>query len=245
CFFARLRFVSAGAGVLLLLNKVLKKPRSFKKAPPGDPPPPMWIRAILFLTCTGVSFAHGSNDGQKGVGLIMLILIGLLPAHYALNPRYDAAQVNQTVATIQQVESILDQSGAGGSAGAAHGTLERIKAALAGKADLKSIPSEGRIGLRNDVLQADEELSAFEKEQGVFLSEADRKALKAAREQLRGAVDFIVPWVAVAVALALGVGTTVGWKRIVVTVGEKIGKTHLTYAQGAAAEIVAMTTIAA
>ena len=80
--------------------------------------------------------------------------------------------------------------------------------------------------------------------QGAVLSTQDRVTLKSGRAQLRKVVDFVVTWVVVAVALALGIGTTVGWKRIVVTVGEKIGKTHLTYAQGASAELVAMSTIA-
>src|SRR5262249_34709052 len=73
---------------------------SLYSEPQGDTPPPLWIRAILVLTCTGVSFAHGSNDGQKGMGLIMLILIGIVPTAYALNRAMDPSQVDtfQTVA---------------------------------------------------------------------------------------------------------------------------------------------------
>src|SRR5690348_17759800 len=69
--------------------------------------------------------------------------------------------------------------------------------------------------------------------------------IKRYKSAIDGATKFIPTWVKVAVAIALGLGTMIGWKRIVVTVGEKIGKSHLTYAQGASAELVAMTTIAA
>jgi PiT family inorganic phosphate transporter len=232
------------AGGLLLLSKELLKNRSLYEEPRGDQPPPMWIRAILFLTCTGVSFAHGSNDGQKGVGLIMLILIGILPTHYAINTKFDAVEAGKTLAGIQQVEPILARAG-GDAARALTDDLTQIREVLSDTAGLKSLAPQARIDLRNRVLRADEGLGQFENAQAAFLSPIDKEALEQFRSQMRGVVDFVVTWVIVAVALALGVGTTVGWQRVVVTVGEKIGKTHLSYAQGASAELVAMTTIAA
>src|SRR6266545_2681273 len=232
------------AGGLLLLSKELLKNRSLYEEPRGDQPPPMWIRAILFLTCTGVSFAHGSNDGQKGVGLIMLILIGILPTHYAINTKFGAAEVGKTLAGIQQVEPILARAG-GDEARAVIDDLTQIREVLSDTAGLNSLSPQARIDLRNRVLRADEQLGQFENAQAPFLAPADKEALEQLRSQMRGVVDFVVTWVIVAVALALGVGTTVGWKRVVVTVGEKIGKAHLSYAQGASAELVAMTTIAA
>jgi inorganic phosphate transporter, PiT family len=232
------------AGGLLLLSKELLKNRSLYKEPRGDQPPPMWIRAILFLTCTGVSFAHGSNDGQKGVGLIMLILIGILPTHYAINTKFDAADAGKTLAGIQKVEPILARAG-GDAARAVTDDLTQIREVLSDTAGLKSLSPQARIDLRNRILRADEGLGQFENAQAAFLSQVDKEMLEQLRSQMRGVVDFVVTWVIVAVALALGVGTTVGWKRVVVTVGEKIGKTHLSYAQGASAELVAMTTIAA
>jgi inorganic phosphate transporter, PiT family len=232
------------AGGLLLLSKELLKNRSLYKEPRGDQPPPMWIRAILFLTCTGVSFAHGSNDGQKGVGLIMLILIGILPTHYAINTKFDAAEAGKTLAGIQKVEPILARAG-GDAARAVTDDLTRIREVLNDTAGLKSLSPQARIDLRNRALRADDQLGQFENAQAELLSPVDKEALEQLRSQMRGVVDFVVTWVIVAVALALGVGTTVGWKRVVVTVGEKIGKTHLSYAQGASAELVAMTTIAA
>jgi inorganic phosphate transporter, PiT family len=222
------------AGGLLLLSKELLKNRSLYEEPRGDQPPPMWIRAILFLTCTGVSFAHGSNDGQKGVGLIMLILIGILPTHYAINTKFDAAEVGKTLAGIRQAEPILALAG-GDAARAVIDDLTQISEALSDTAGLKSLTPQARIDLRNRVLRADEGLGQFENAQVAFLSPVDKEALEQLRSQMRGVVDFVVTWVIVAVALALGGGTT----------GEKIGKTHLSYAQGASAELVAMTTIAA
>ena len=233
------------AGGLLLLCKALLKDRRLYDEPHGDTPPPLWIRAILLLTCTGVSFAHGSNDGQKGVGLIMLILIGILPAQYALSPRLDAMQINQLVADMQQIDGILARTSGGEDLGPLQDALGRIRGTLEGRAELNSLSAQERTNLRADILLVDDGLSEYEKERAGLVSGTDQKVLTQARSRLRGAVDFVVTWVIVAVALALGIGTTVGWKRIVVTVGEKIGKTHLTYAQGASAEVVAMTTIAA
>src|SRR5262249_36300896 len=211
------------AGGLLLLSKEMLKNRSLYEEPRGDKPPPMWIRAILFLTCTGVSFAHGSNDGQKGVGLIMLILIGILPTHFAINTKFDAAEVGKTLAGIQQVELILARAG-GDAARAVTDDLTQIREVLNDTAGLKSLSPQARIDLRNRVLRADDQLGQFENAQAAFLSPVDKEALDRLRSQMRGVVDFVVTWVIVAVALALGIGTTVGWKRVVVTVGEKIGK---------------------
>ena len=232
------------AGGLLLLSKALLKDRRLYQEPRGDQPPPLWIRGILLLTCTGVSFAHGSNDGQKGVGLIMLILIGILPTHYAISTNINAVQVNQTLANIKKIEPILVRAGNDGAARAIAEDLEQIGATLAG-AELKHLPAQERIELRSRILRADDELGKFAAAQGGLLTASEAATVKEFRSQVRTVVDFVVTWVIVAVALALGIGTTVGWKRVVVTVGEKIGKTHLSYAQGASAEIVAMITIAA
>src|SRR5262245_29778627 len=234
------------AGGLLLLSKMLLKNRKLYQEPEGDQPPPLWIRAILFLTCTGVSFAHGSNDGQKGVGLIMLILIGILPAHYAINTNFNSTEVDKTVAGIQRVEPILAKTArAGGDATSIlTDELVQIRTVLRDAAGVNNLSPQARIELRNLVLRADDDLGQFEKDQTALLSSGDKETIKQLRSQMHGVVDFVVTWVIVAVALALGIGTTVGWKRVVVTVGERIGKTHLSYAQGASAELVAMTTIA-
>ena len=232
------------AGGLLLLCKAFIRDDRLYAEPKGDEPPPFWIRAILLLTCTGVSFAHGSNDGQKGVGLIMLILIGILPAHYAVNGNLDLEDINGTVARVQQMDSLVGRFTMSGETATIQQELRQIAATLSDRQSLTNLSAQERSALRASILDIDERLREFEVMQGAMLSTQDRVTLKSGRAQLRKVVDFVVTWVVVAVALALGIGTTVGWKRIVVTVGEKIGKTHLTYAQGASAELVAMSTIA-
>ena len=247
--------MTAAAMLLLLAHRLI--PDKLLHAPPeGDTLPPTWVRAILVSTCTGVSFAHGSNDGQKGVGLIMLILIGLLPADFALNRSYDAAHMHQAVAVTQQLEvavketfgersATADRSGA-----AAHSKSDKvlselgeIRAALDGKASVREIPVEQRWQVRSRIVSVDGALTALEKDGGAAVTPAQSAALKKGKSELRGMTDYAPFWVLVMVAVSLGIGTMTGWKRIVVTVGEKIGKTHLTYAQGAAAEMVAAATI--
>src|SRR5262245_22830921 len=232
------------AGGLLLLSKAFVRNRSLYEEPKADEPPPLWIRTILLLTCTGVSFAHGSNDGQKGVGLIMLILIGILPAHYAVNSSVDFAQVKETLTQIEQMDALVGRFGANDEAETIRQDLRKIHETLSSKQSLTDLPAQERSAFRANILDVDERLSELEASHSASLSVETRGLLRSGRAQLRKLVDFVATWVVIAVALALGVGTTVGWKRVVVTVGEKIGKTHLTYAQGASAELVAMATIA-
>ena len=229
------------AALLLVVVKFVIRNPDLYKEPDGDKPPPLWIRGILCLTCTGVSFFHGSNDGQKGMGLIMLILIGLVPTQYALNNHFDAAQVAQTVTATQKLQAIVAKQN--GDNAALTADLAALQTGLNGKPDLKSMPVETRRELRVLIMRTTSGLDKFAKANDKSLSDDDKKAFKANEDQLKTTVDFIALWVKIAVAIALGLGTTIGWHRIVVTVGEKIGKTHLTYAQGAVAELVAMTTI--
>jgi PiT family inorganic phosphate transporter len=232
------------SALLLLVSKALIKNKALYEEPKGKAPPPWWIRGLLFLTCTGVSFAHGSNDGQKGIGLIMLILIGTLPAQFALNTNYKAEEIGKTVAVVQQMEGVMGRyTPASGGPSPVQAELVEIRTDLTGKASLTDLPLKARTAVRSDVLRADKAIDDFVKAQGASLSAADKTVLTDGRKQLRGLTDYVVDWVIIAVALALGGGTMIGWKRIVVTVGERIGKTHLTYAQGACAELVAMCTI--
>ncbi len=225
--------------LLVVVKTVIKNPALYQE-PKGDQPPPLWIRAILCFTCSGVSFFHGSNDGQKGMGLIMLILIGLAPAQYALNSRFDAEQIGKTTASIGQLQRITTQYHA---APALTADLADLQTKLSGQSDLKSQPEPVRTALRTEIMRTVDALDKFAKSDAVKLSKEDKKAFDDNEKQLKKTVDFIAPWVIGAVAIALGLGTMIGWKRIVVTVGEKIGKTHLTYAQGAVAELVAMACI--
>ncbi len=246
---------SLAAGLLLLAKIVLDKNPELFKAPEGETPPPFWVRALLILTCTGVSFAHGSNDGQKGVGLIMLILIGILPASFALNLDSTPAQTAEAVLAAEQIELMLQDNSQTFvqpvSTGAQNLSvvaliqkeLSEVRGYLKGISSLRDLPEDKRFEVRKRILLADNQLSKLQKEEKLKLSPESATLLKTYRAQLRSMTDYAPVWVLVAVALSLGIGTMVGWKRIVVTVGEKIGKAHLTYAQGAAAELVAASTI--
>lgn len=234
------------AALLLLLCKALVKAPKLYQEPHGETPPPWWIRIILILTCGTVSAAHGSNDGQKGMGLIMLILIGSLPAHYALNPNFNAAELGNTLSMTRQAKTTLttlDTRAPDEKFTQALTQLAALETRLSTIADPATLPKAERAALRADVVRADQALDGVLKKEGLKLEPNAKNTLKSAKAQLSGVVDYVVRWVIFAVAIALGMGTMVGWKRIVVTVGEKIGKTHLTYAQGASAELVAAATI--
>jgi inorganic phosphate transporter, PiT family len=254
------------AAILLLLLKGLLKNKELFAEPKGKKPPPVWIRGLLILTCTGVSFAHGSNDGQKGMGLIMLILVGTVPMAYALNRAMPVDQMTQFVAVAHVTQQSLTKVAPATAPTDPRKALSdyiRTKqlqadslpalAAVTGNigeqvkeyGTLAHVPIEAVANVRNDMYLASETIRLLDKEKSVQF-DADAKAnLSAFKKEIDAATKFIPLWVKVAVAIALGLGTMVGWKRIVVTVGEKIGKTHLTYAQGASAELVAMTMIGA
>jgi PiT family inorganic phosphate transporter len=257
---------AASAVILLLMKLLIKNPALFQ-APKGDAPPPWWIRGILVLTCTGVSFAHGSNDGQKGMGLIMLILIGAAPTAYALNRSVSEGGTPAFIQSIEAAEKVFAAHTAGAAPVAPKAARQIVGDALRTRkvatpqvfaaltvlsADIETqvkqygsirhVPAAATPNLRNDMYLAGDALRLLDKEKGA-VSKPEAATLKAFKGKLQEGTQFIPAWVKISVAIALGLGTMVGWKRIVVTVGEKIGKTHLTYAQGAAAELVAAVTI--
>lgn len=254
----------ACAALLLVALRALVKRKALYQAPEGNTPPPWWIRGVLILTCTGVSFAHGSNDGQKGMGLIMLILVGTLPMAYALNKTMPDDQAQGFAAIAQGTRQAL------GSAAPIQGDPRQVLTAflvqpqaspqllpalaalsgmigeqVAGYGSLKRVPAEAMANIRNDMYLASESIRLIDKNRLVALDATTAQQLKQFKAALDDATRYIPLWVKVAVAIALGLGTLVGWRRIVVTVGEKIGKQHLSYAQGASAEVVAMCTIGA
>ena len=255
------------AALLLLLSKAVFKNKKLYEAPVGTEPPPFWIRALLVLTCTGVSFAHGSNDGQKGMGLIMLILIGTVPTAYALNHAVTTKQSLDFIAVSQQAANVLDHYV---SPNAVIGdprdevtdyirtheftpntmlAMRELVADIGNETalfkELSKVPNDRVRNFRNDMYLISEALRLVQRNGHTQFSDADAAVLANYKKHVDLATRFIPIWVKVAVAMALGLGTMIGWKRIVVTVGEKIGKDHLTYAQGAAAEITAMFTIGA
>jgi inorganic phosphate transporter, PiT family len=255
------------AGLLLLVSKKLIPNKQLYEAPKGDQPPPFWIRCLLLLTCTGVSFFHGSNDGQKGMGLIMLILIGTVPTAYAVNHAVNFQQTQDFVAVSTQTAGVLDhyvqpsavisdpreevtdyirsKQFTPNTMLALRELINGIGTEMAQYGELKSVPQDKVRNFRNDMYVVSEALRLMKKNNNPQFSSADAGVIANYKKHIDNATKFIPTWVKVAVALALGMGTMIGWKRIVVTVGEKIGKDHLTYAQGAAAEITAMFTIGA
>jgi PiT family inorganic phosphate transporter len=222
----------------------------------------------LVFTCSGVSFAHGSNDGQKGMGLIMLILIGTVPTAYALNHAVTGHDIQAFITASQQAGSVLDRHvDAKGLLGedartevtdyirtkevrpdtvlALRELVEDLNHEVALYKEYKAVPANRQANVRNDMYVASEAIRLMQKNHNPAFTPEETKVLATYKGTVDKATKFIPVWVKVAVALALGMGTMVGWKRIVVTVGEKIGKEHLTYAQGACAELVAMCTISA
>jgi PiT family inorganic phosphate transporter len=253
-----------GAALLLLLAKALIKRPELYAAPEKDKPPPLWIRGLLVLTCTGVSFAHGSNDGQKGMGLLMLILIGVVPGAFALRMDTDQAVIHRLATESQAVTAALQQ---GAVAAATKDPVAEVSSYLRVGAQKAAVPYTAMAELNQAISSKLANVNRF-----ADLSEADRRSVRTDvflvgeslgrllkggqvsdpsvqktyadyKSDLDVLTKYIPTWVKFAVAIALGLGTMIGWKRIVVTVGEKIGKAHLTYAQGASAELVAMCTI--
>ncbi|MEO6953425.1 MAG: inorganic phosphate transporter [Polyangia bacterium] len=225
------------AAVTVLLFLWLVPSKALHNPPEPGARPPTWIRALLIGTCSGVSFAHGSNDGQKGVGLIMLILVGILPASFALDPGASTHTMSQAAGAAKVIVQKVD--GLDAQSVEVRARLSTIAVRLDDTALVSDIPANERFVLRRQIFEADAGLDKLLKAHRIAAS----PELERSRGQLRAMTDYAPRWVLVLVALALGVGTTVGWKRIVVTIGEKIGKAHLTYAQGASAELVAMVTI--
>jgi PiT family inorganic phosphate transporter len=260
-------FVLAAILLYVLKTLLLRVTPALFGEPKGDQPPPIWIRGILITTCTLVSFFHGSNDGQKGMGLIMLILIGTVPTAYALNRALPNSQVAQFVTNSAAASKVIEGKAAGynviGNPRPAvtnyvaehqisEGTFPSLAVLVRDISDqvtqygsLAKVPANLVGNTRNDMYLTSEAIRFLMKDKASDLSAADVATLNSYKGSLDSATKFIPYWAKIVVAIALGLGTMIGWKRIVVTVGEKIGKTHLTYAQGACAEITAAATIAA
>ena len=237
------------SGVLLLLMKVFFRSPRLYAPPQGDDRPPTAIRGALIATCGAVSFAHGSNDGQKGMGLLLLVLIGFLPLHFALTVN-EPARAPDVLAAAGELRAEYAKAGVPIPASGdkekpkLEENLQVIEAELAGKSNFEELPLDK--DTRWDVRQAVGALARDLKK-----TAADDKHPKEFRDKLTKlrekrflpAVEYVPLWVVIGTALALGVGTTIGYKRIVTTVAEKIGKTPLNYGQGVASQAVAASTI--
>jgi phosphate/sulfate permease len=238
----------------LLLMNVLQKVITNKvifKEPPAKKAPPLWVRSMLVLTCTFVSFSHGSNDGQKGVGLIMIILIAIVPMKFALDHSKDPAPLHQSIMAMQHMlgeldYAVMDQQSRENVTDI-QARLLSMDTCLVNLADFEHLSKRQSLNARMHILNISKKSDALVKALSAMpVKPVDGKWIARYKKQtgrIRSYTEYAPLWVILAIAVSLGLGTMIGWKRIVVTIGEKIGKTHLTYAQGASAELIAAGTI--
>jgi PiT family inorganic phosphate transporter len=243
-------------GLMYTLNVFVKNKAIFKEPNPKKKPP-IWIRAILITTCSGVSFAHGSNDGQKGVGLLMLVLIALSPAYFALNNDLDVNTIKLESLKAQQYITCMDSTSFKAEDKVMYlkgtGAITKINKIFA-KADSinKPISTKDKVSIRKQIMTVSKSFDKlaekgydkeFDASIALSLKGKSFNDFKGIIKNFKKHTDYVPNWSLILIALCLGLGTTIGWKRIVVTLGEKIGKQHLTYAQGASAELSAALTI--
>lgn len=235
--------------LMILLKKIVKNKKALKRPPSETSPPPFWIRSILVLTSTSVSFSHGSNDGQKGVGLVMIILIALAPGFFAIDKSQNPQKIKAEIENIQSVISKVDYSKMNSedkiSCRILVENLDTFKTKLSKLTSFNNLPNKTYFELRKNYLTLSKLSETITKKNPDVLSVKDMGILKNGFKDFKKNTEKVPNWVIIMIALSLGLGTMIGWKRIAVTIGEKIGKTSLTYAQGASAELVAATTILA
>ncbi len=227
----------------------------------GKKHPPFWNRLVLVLSAMGVSFVHGSNDGQKGIGLIMLVLIGIVPAKFVLDLNSTTYQIERTRDAAQHLSEFyirnndsLNEYLALGKNGSTElpkkfrcdvkltePTIAALLKSLDGVTDYNNMEQQDRTQVRRYLLCLDDTAKKVSK-----LKELPKREvadLDKLRKDLTATTEYAPFWVIIAVAMALGLGTMIGWKRVVLTVGEKIGKQGMTYAQGMSAQITAAIAI--
>ncbi len=259
-------FLVAG-GVLILLKRIfplskMHKTPEQRRALDAKKHPPFWNRLVLVLSAMGVSFVHGSNDGQKGIGLIMLVLIGIVPAKFVLDVNATTYQIDRTRDAAAHLSAFYERNAAtlgdylalsrGGKGSdlpanfrcdpqLTTATIDALQTRLKGVHDYAQLPPADRVAVRRYLLCLDD--TAKKVLAGQNLDARQRTDLQRLRGDLTATTEYAPLWVIVAVALALGTGTMVGWRRVVLTVGEKIGKQGMTYAQGMAAQVTAVGAI--
>lgn len=231
---------------LMYVLRIFVRNKAIFRAPKTNDPPPFWIRMILLLTCTGVSYSHGSNDGQKGVGLVMLILIAIVPSYFAINLDVDLSKVKYEM---HNVTSIIDKTMS--SKLIKEDSLEVAKIQLIANnvnskitsKPLDSLSTAEKFEIKSEVTKLAKEIEVVRASITIPISIQDKTNLKVSIKSVKSITEYSPVWVILMISLSLGLGTMIGWKRIVTTIGEKIGKQHLNYAQGASSELVAAATI--
>jgi low-affinity inorganic phosphate transporter len=232
--------------LMYILRQVIKNRLIFKE-PATNAPPPFWIRLILLLTCTGVSFSHGSNDGQKGVGLVMLILIAIVPGYFTLNLDKKTTDVREQLTEVRTLFNKIDANELNEEERfeyqKAIAEINNFDTLLVSGKNIEQFTNYEKADLRKSLVFLGKSTKILLKSKHLSLSQNSKEVLKKSVAQLKSLTEYAPSWVILMISLSLGLGTMVGWKRIVKTIGEKIGKQHLTYAQGASAELVAASTI--
>jgi len=224
--------------------------------------PPFWNRVVLIASGMGMSFVHGSNDGQKGIGLIMLVLIGIVPAKFVLDFDATPYQIKRSYDAALHLSDfyernshtlgeflMLDKADRQNDLPKVYrcdptttmATITALRTSLAGVRDVQQMSPQARIEARRYLLCLDDTARKVAALPG--LPAREKSDLAKLRKDLVATTEYSPFWVILAVALALGLGTMVGWKRVVKTVGEKIGKAGMTYAQGMCAQVTAVVMI--
>jgi PiT family inorganic phosphate transporter len=237
-------------GFVILLKKIVKYKKFYRK-PRAKKAPPFWIRLIIILSSTHLSFSHGQNDGQKGVGMLMIILIAIAPAHFALNHKHQPdklfKQVNSIETVINKLDSLPLNTFDKASLMVIHSRIDTTQSILSITSNFDNISGEESWILRDNLMKLEKEIKTIQEnapgKQAITLTKDDKKLLKSNFASIKDYTDYAPVWVILMISIAIGVGTMIGWKRIAVTVGEKIGKEPLSYAQGASANLIAASTI--
>ncbi len=233
---------SAAIIMMFIFKRLIKNDAIYKEPVPGHKPP-LWVRMILWLTCGLVSFFHGQNDGQKGIGLVMMILIAIVPGYYSLNEDANLQSVNANLAKIEMIVAASDTAKLGADDMKNYHAIAKKSKHFAettsGKFKSEEIAIGERFELRTDVVKVTKGAEKLLKSANFAISAADKKEIEHEISAAKKLTDYSPSWVVLMISICLGLGTMVGWKRVVKTLGEKIGKQHMSYAQGASAELVA------
>jgi phosphate/sulfate permease len=232
--------------IMFIFKRLIKNDIIYKEPIPGTKPP-LWIRIILTVTCTLVSFFHGQNDGQKGVGLVMLILIGLVPGYFAIKDTQDLGDTYKQMSHVTELVHKIDTTKLSEKENIDILKTKTYCAALLSILDKKTkvseIDSAKRFEVRKHIILISKSAEKVGLGENSSLSENEKIDLMSTVKASKKITDYAPDWVIILISLSLGFGTMIGWKRIVKTIGEKIGKQHMSYAQGASAELVASATI--
>lgn len=203
-----------------------------RKKKKGKRKPPFWTRIALIVSAAGVAFSHGANDGQKGIGLVMLVLVGIAPAGFVVNMNASGYEITRTRDAVTNFEHYLQQ----------HPELPQKLIAM--EPPLPAASTDGTQVTEFHCHPANTfDAIARVKTMLPGVSKEDQNLLKKLRSDMLSTIEYAPVWIIMAVALALGIGTMIGWRRVAMTIGEKIGKRGMTYAQGMAAQMTAAVSI--